>query len=112
MTIGVLAFLAGIGVSAHSTKPQVVNELNLKLKNLKQIAEVDERYQSFYIEMCEVVGGKFWIPYELMDTTKCKRKKGGFDALKRGIPPINLYEKKLLTLTSALSPTYIRVSGT
>jgi hypothetical protein len=114
LIIEVLAFLVVIGVSAQNSKParNPGENLKLNLKNLKQIAEVDERYQSFNVEMCEVVGGKFWIPYELMDTTKGKRKKGGFDALKRVIPPIDLYEKKIRNLTSALGPTYIRVSGT
>lgn len=91
-----------------STKQERVT---LNLKNLKQIAEVDPRYQSFNIEMCEVVGGKFWIPYDILDTMKGKRR-GGFDALKRVIPPIDLTGKKIQNLTSALGPTYIRVSGT
>ena len=118
-TIAILTFSIVMGASSQNSKStetklsqQNALGVRLTLKNLKQIAEVDERYQSFNVEMCEVVGGKFWIPYELMDTTKGKRKKGGFDALKRVIPPINLYEKKLRTLTSALSPAYIRVSGT
>ena len=84
--------------------------INLNIKDLKQIARVDERYQSFNIEMCEVVGGDFWIPYDLLDPEKVR--SGGFDALKRGIPPIDLSEKKLRMLASALGPTYIRVSGT
>jgi heparanase 1 len=82
----------------------------LNLKGLNQLAEVDKRYQSFNIEMCEVVGGDFWIPYELLDPEKVR--SGGFAALKRTIPPIDLSENKLRRLASALGPTYIRVSGT
>lgn len=92
------------------TQHEKIN-INLNFKNLKQVAEVDSRYQSFNIEMCEVVGGKFWLPYEVLDTMKGKRK-GGFNALKRTIPPIELNGKKIKMLTSALGPTYIRVSGT
>ena len=82
----------------------------LNFSNLKQVAEVEERYQSVNVEMCEVVGGDFWIPYDLVDTEKVKTE--GFAALKRTISPVNLYDKKLRTLTSALGPMYIRVSGT
>lgn len=84
--------------------------LQLNLTKLKQLAEVDVRYQSVNVEMCEVVGGDFWIPYNMLDTAKVK--SGGFSALKRSIPPVNLYDKKLRLLASALGPMYIRVSGT
>jgi len=94
------------GVNSNAQEPAI----NLDIKNLKQVAEVDKRYQSFNIEMCEVVGGDFWIPYDLLDPDKVR--SGGFAALKRGIPPIDLSEKKLRMLASALGPTYVRVSGT
>ncbi len=83
---------------------------SLNLTDLKQVGEVNECYQSFNVEMCEVVGGDFWIPYDLLDSAKVKA--GGFSALKRSIPPVNLYDKKLRMLASALGPTYVRVSGT
>lgn len=86
------------------------NVLILNLNNLKQIARVDERYQSVNIEMCEVVGGDFWIPYELLDPEAVK--SGGLSSLKRTIPPVDLYEPKIRMLASALGPMYIRVSGT
>ena len=87
-------------------------ELEINLKKMKVIGEVDERYQSFNIEMCEVVGGDFWIPYNLIDSVRKTSDRTGFAALKWPIPPINLYEKKLRMLASALGPTYVRVSGT
>lgn len=90
----------------------IAQEIRIELKTdkLKILAEVDERYQSFNVEMCEVVGGDFWIPYELLDPEKVRA--GGFAALKRTIPPIDLSEKKIRMLASALGPSYIRVSGT
>ena len=100
-------FLCSIYLKAQdNTQPPKLN-----LSDFKYIRQVEERYQSFNVEMCEVVGGKFWIPYHLLDSTKVKGR-GGFDALKREIPPVNLYDKKLRMLTAALGPTYIRVSGT
>lgn len=85
-------------------------KIKLILADIKQVGEVDERYQSFNVEMCEVVGGDFWIPYDLLDSAKVRT--GGFAAMKRKIPSIDLSEKKIRTLASALGPTYIRVSGT
>ncbi|MVM30949.1 hypothetical protein GO755_12980 [Spirosoma sp. HMF4905] len=84
----------------------------IDLKAMPLIGKVDERYQSFNIEMCEVIGGDFWIPYELVDSVKKHSNKTGFAALKWKIEPINLYDKKLRNLASALGPTYVRVSGT
>lgn len=84
----------------------------LNLKELKSIGTVDERFQSYNIEMCEVIGGDFWIPYNLIDSVRKTTNKKGIDALKWKIEPINLYEKKLRNLAAALGPTYVRVSGT
>lgn len=87
-------------------------ELEINLNKLKIIGEVDERYQSYNVEMCEVVGGDFWIPYNLIDSVRKTSDRTGFAALKWPIEPINLYEKKLRMLASALGPAYVRVSGT
>lgn len=84
----------------------------LNLKELKFIGKVDERFQSYNIEMCEVIGGDFWIPYNLIDSVRKTSNKKGFEALKWKIEPINLYERKLVNLAKALGPTYVRVSGT
>ena len=84
----------------------------LNLSKMKIIGEVDERYQSFNVEMCEVIGGDFWIPYNLVDSVRKNSNRKGFAALKWPIPPINLYEKKIRMLASALGPIYVRVSGT
>lgn len=84
----------------------------LNLKELKSIGTVDERFQSFNIEMCEIIGGDFWIPYNLIDSVRKTTNKKGIDALKWKIEPINLSERKLINLAKALGPTYVRVSGT
>ena len=40
------------------------NELSrrIDLESMQQVAEVDIRFQSYNIEMCEVIGGDFWVP--------------------------------------------------
>lgn len=85
-------------------------KIKLELTNLRFLGKVDQRYQSLNIEMCEVVGGDFWIPYGLMASKKTT--PATFNSLKRTIPPVNLYDQKLRTLASALGPMYVRVSGT
>jgi heparanase len=119
----ILSLLIGISANSQdiiSSNPKNNNlfpqqskfKIKLNLANLKQLGEVDERYQSFNIEMCEVIGGDFWIPYNLIDSVRKTSNRIGLDALKWPIPPINMYEKKLRMLAAALGPTYIRVSGT
>ncbi|WP_428666081.1 hypothetical protein [Runella sp.] len=104
-----VTFLACLPLLAF-TQSTPSNEINLKQMGL--IGKVDERYQSFNVEMCEVIGGDFWIPYELIDSVRKHSNRKGIDALKWKIEPIDLYEKKLRNLAAALGPTYVRVSGT
>lgn len=68
---------------------------------LEQIAEVDERFQSYNVEMVEVTGGRFWAPYD-GNTGETYRMRGPFD----------LSSPRLRYLARALAPAYMRVSGT
>ncbi|WP_163326240.1 hypothetical protein [Draconibacterium mangrovi] len=106
ITVTMVALFFGLARATGQKSKEGNTKLNLS--DLKLVGQIDEKYQSFNIEMCEVVGGDFWIPYDLLVSSK----KGDFEALKRTIPPVNLYERKLRTLTTALGPMYIRVSGT
>ena len=33
-------------------------------RDMPRIATIDDRYQSYNVEMAEVVGGNFWKPYD------------------------------------------------
>ncbi|WP_162794065.1 hypothetical protein [Runella rosea] len=105
-----VTFLAYFPLSGFVRETFAQNKLNLTQMGL--IGKVDERYQSFNVEMCEVIGGDFWIPYELIDSVRKHSNKKGIDALKWKIEPINLSQQKLRNLAAALGPTYVRVSGT
>lgn len=71
------------------------------LAQLALLGEVDERYQSYNVEMVEVTGGRFWAPY------------GGPEGeVYRYMPPIDLNNAQLRALASHLAPAYMRVSGT
>lgn len=85
------------------------------------IGTVDERFQSYNIEMVEVIGGRFWKPYGSA-TNESKAQEpapqagftpAGTDSnLYRYRAPIDLSNSRLRKLAAALSPAYVRVSGT
>ena len=84
---------------------------------MSAIGSVDERYQSYNIEMLEVTGGRFfWAPYKAQADTPADTAQatpGGMPAnLYRYRAPIDLSNPKLRKLAAALAPAYMRVSGT
>ena len=87
--------------------------ITVNLKEMKYLGSVDERYQSYNVEMAEVVGGRFWRPYKTMDSLPSSTSSFAFsnDQLFRKLPPVNLADKRLLNLAKALAPAYVRVSG-
>jgi hypothetical protein len=80
---------------------------------MKRIGSVDERFQSYNVEMAEVVGGEFWRPYKTMDSLPSSTSSFDFSnkQMFRKLPPINLSDKRLMNLAKALAPAYVRVSG-
>jgi heparanase len=89
---------------------------------MPRIGTVDERFQSFNVEMVEVIGGRFWKPYgtevdAILQAQPSAPRSGatpvGMDpALFQARPPIDLANPRLRTLAAALGPAYMRVSGT
>lgn len=90
---------------------------------MKQIGTVDARYESYNIEMLEVTGGRFWKPYRGISKNAAKAgttsAAAGGDApagmspdLYQYRPPLDLSNHRLRTLAAALSPAYVRISGT
>jgi heparanase len=91
---------------------------------MPRIGTVDERYQSYNVEMLEVTGGKFWRPYgpeleaALLQPAPAPAASSGDTpagmnpALYEYRPPIDLANPRLRKLAAALGPAYVRVSGT
>ena len=91
---------------------------------MQRVATVEERYQSYNVEMLEVTGGKFWRPYgpELEAILKqpaptAASSNGDTPAgMNPGLyqyrPPLDLTNSRLRKLAAALGPAYVRVSGT
>jgi hypothetical protein len=99
--------------------PLLAQSIALDPKAMQRIGSVDERFQSYNIEMVEVTGGRFWKPYRATagEAQASGRQPGATPA---GIDP-NLFEYRapidlsnvgLRKLAAGLGPTYVRVSGT
>jgi hypothetical protein len=115
-----LAMLVGAGlVPAFLDTPPV----SVVPGKMPRFGTVDERFQSFNIEMVEVTGGRFWKPYgQPVDAhppappaagrTGSNQPAGLNPALFEYRPPIDLTNPRLRKLAAALGPAYVRVSGT
>jgi hypothetical protein len=87
---------------------------------MPRIGSVDERFQSYNIEMVEVTGGRFWKPYastadaglEAAKQPDSNQPAGMDPSLYQYRPPIDLANARLRKLAAALGPAYLRVSGT
>jgi hypothetical protein len=80
-------------------------ELSITPASMPRIGTVDERFQSYNVEMIEVTGGRFWKPYG-------SSASDGHSDLYEYRTPIDLTNSRLRRLAAALAPAYVRVSGT
>lgn len=82
-----------------------------------RVAEVDPRFQSYNVEMAEIIGGRFWAPYPepgAKAVPENTQASGGLALqanLFRQRPPADLRVARLRNMARALGPAYIRVSG-
>jgi heparanase 1 len=119
LTLSVIAGLVGL------SEPAMAQSVALSPATMAQVGIVDERYQSYNVEMLEVTGGKFWRPYgpelaaALRQPPPAAASVSGSDtpagmnpAVYEYRPPIDLTNPRLRKLAGALGPAYVRVSGT
>lgn len=88
---------------------------------MARVGAVDERFQSYNIEMVEVTGGRFWKPYgeqaapgagsQPSSAHRANQPVGLNPAMFQYRPPIDLSNPRLRALAAALGPAYVRVSG-
>jgi heparanase 1 len=109
---GVLAMFA---TAMCFAAPADTKPASIAPATMPRIGTIDERYQSYNIEMVEVTGGRFWKPY---DSKKVEKIEGGNQpaivvaGLFEYRMPIDLSNARLRKLAAALGPAYVRVSGT
>ncbi|MEO6091964.1 MAG: hypothetical protein ABIT04_02510 [Novosphingobium sp.] len=107
ITAGTLATAAAAGPDRQ----------RVEVAALPKIAEVDPRFQSYNIEMAEIVGGRFWAPYPKPGASAVPENTQGSGGLNlasnlfRQRPPADLTNPRLLNMAKGLGPVYIRVSG-
>jgi len=89
----------------------------LSPSRMPRLGAIDERFQSFNVEMVEVTGGRFWAPYHATAPKTAKPDNSRFTVGEldpsafQMRPPIDLANHRLRALAAALGPLYIRVSG-
>ena len=119
-----LAAAAQLGPAfAQSGEP-----VELAPASMPSVGTVDERFQSYNVEMVEVTGGRFWRPYspetfaalenpeaaaaEASPKEIAATPSGMNPALYEYRPPIDLSNERLRKMAAALAPAFMRVSGT
>jgi hypothetical protein len=102
-------------VTCHSWV--VASEATIVPADLPAVGSIDERFQSFNLEMVTVTGGPFWKPYAARGgsakldakTQSATDRQADLFATRS---PIDLASPRLRKFASALAPAYLRVSGT
>ncbi len=120
--LGVSASLVLLGGMAYSARSHNAVPAMITPANMPRIGTVDERFQSYNVEMVEVIGGRFWKPYKdvnaLLKKSQPSAKQPGSNPagmdpnVYQYRPPIDLTKPRLRRLAAALGPAYVRVSGT
>jgi heparanase len=115
--------LASLITAMCCPSPTTAQTVSLVPATMPRVGTVDERFQSYNVEMLEVTGGKFWRPYGPQlaaalrqpapaSASSSDTPAGINPALYEYQPPIDLTNTRLRKLASALGPAYVRVSGT
>ena len=112
-------------VTPPMTQAQDQASVPLAPSSMKRVGTIDERYQSYNVEMLEVTGGKFWKPYKEIDNPAAQPSApavgeargsdtpSGMSAdLYQYRPPLDLTNRRLRAMAKALGPAYMRISGT
>lgn len=114
---------AALGITPCSQASEPVSAERIDAASMRRIGTVDERFQSYNIEMIEVIGGRFWKPYRDIDPLlkggspahnrkRIRQPVGMNPNLYQQRPPIDLANLRLHKLAAALGPAYVRVTGT
>jgi len=116
-SVCIVAVAVGVTVLAVAQPPNGSRSMTV-VAAMRPIATVSERYQSYNVEMAEVIGGNFWKPYAsshggVQPSTATTPQSAGQDpTMFQKRPPIDLSSSRLRKLAAALGPAYMRTSGT
>jgi heparanase len=113
--------LRAVPILAVTTLGLSAEPVSVAPASMPRLGAVDERFQSYNVEMVEVTGGRFWKPYPSQSGAAkpgaAVNQPGGSPAgispeLFEYRPPLDLSNDRLRKLAAALGPTHVRVSGT
>lgn len=112
--------LAMLGSATCFAGPGETSATFIAPSTFPRTGSINERFQSYNIEMVEITGGRFWKPYaSKADASPAVSKQpssnqpAGVDpSLFQFRSPIDLSNSRLRKLAAALGPVYLRVSGT
>lgn len=117
--------LAAFALLPHMTQAQDQAAVGLVPATMKPVGTIDERYQSYNVEMLEITGGSFWKPYKDIAAMPARTADAagaagqgtdvpaGMSAdLYQYRPPLDLANPRLRAMAKALGPAYMRISGT
>ena len=110
----VVSLVGAFASSGLLCKSQTVAQ-SIDVKSLPRAGTINERFQSYNIEMVEITGGRFWKPYDSIakpDQPAGNQPAGMAASLYEYRPPLDLTNARLRKLAAALGPAYLRVSGT
>jgi len=119
-----VAFAVSTIAQLNSPALAEVQVQHLHPDRLAPIRTVDDRFQSYNVEMAEVIGGDFWKAYPSTNSGSNSGSSSGTGASTGGslmdparsvweaLPPLDLATPRLRMLAAALGPAYVRVSGT
>jgi hypothetical protein len=101
---GSRSWLLAVLLVALPCRAELAGGPSITPASMARIGTVDERFQSYNVEMVEVTGGEFWKPYG-------SGRSAGPSGLYEYRRPIDLTNPRLRKLAAALAPAYLRVSG-
>lgn len=107
-TAGALA-LAVSGINAPAGAQGGASVRSVDAARLPYVRQTDERFQSYQIGFSHLTGGETWKAYDAMPKD---RQASDFASVREAREAKNLNTRRLINLTRALSPLYIRYSGT
>ena len=119
---GMIAVLGSASLVTSSLLGQPAG--GLSPSSMPRMGKVDDRFQSYNVEMVEVTGGRFWAPYKKTPAVSpaAPDPRATQTVLPESLsaasadmfamrPPIDWYDARLRKLAAALAPAYVRVSG-
>lgn len=104
----VLAAISGTALTSLRAEPAAPPPVVIDASRLAYVRSIDPRYQSFQIGFSHLTGGETWKAYDALPKGETK----DIASVREARAASDLMNRRLLNLTRALSPLYIRYSGT